>query len=154
MSLIRKPDALAFNACSTYSSRPNVILGPPAVGFVVAVRRDLTAATQARVADLEREQLVLDERARAEERAAIAREMHDVVGHRVGNMVLAAGALQVGPAAGHPDVLRTAELIRSDGRQASRPASSRTSVIPRPMGVRSSQIRLPEAVSEDSRCAR
>ncbi|MGY4901090.1 sensor histidine kinase [Streptomyces sp. 900116325] len=95
-----------------------LILGPLAVGYVVAVRRDLTAATQARVADLEREQLVLDERARAEERASIAREMHDVVGHRVSNMVLAAGALQVGPAAGHPDVVRTAELIRSDGRQA------------------------------------
>ncbi|MET7496457.1 histidine kinase [Streptomyces sp900116325] len=95
-----------------------LILGPLAVGYVVAVRRDLTAATQARVADLEREQLVLDERARAEERGAIAREMHDVVGHRVSNMVLAAGALQVGPAAGHPDVVRTAELIRSDGRQA------------------------------------
>ncbi|WP_326624967.1 histidine kinase [Streptomyces sp. NBC_01761] len=95
-----------------------LILGPLAVGYVVAVRRDLTAATQARVADLEREHLVLDERARAEERAAIAREMHDVVGHRVSNMVLAAGALQVGPAAGHPDVVRTAELIRSDGRQA------------------------------------
>ncbi|MFD4230256.1 sensor histidine kinase [Streptomyces sp. NPDC058545] len=95
-----------------------LILGPLAVGYVVAVRRDLTAATQARVADLEREHLVLDERARAQERAAIAREMHDVVGHRVSNMVLAAGALQVGPAAGHPDVVRTAELIRSDGRQA------------------------------------
>ncbi|MFI5633046.1 sensor histidine kinase [Streptomyces sp. NPDC051664] len=95
-----------------------LILGPLAVGYVVAVRRDLTATTQARVADLEREHLVLDERARAEERAAIAREMHDVVGHRVSNMVLAAGALQVGPAAGHPDVVRTAELIRSDGRQA------------------------------------
>ncbi|MER7808340.1 histidine kinase [Streptomyces sp900116325] len=95
-----------------------LILGPLAVGYVVAVRRDLTAATQARLADLEREQLVLDERARAEERAAIAREMHDVVGHRVSNMVLAAGALQVGPAAGDPDVVRTAELIRSDGRQA------------------------------------
>ncbi|MFE9963556.1 sensor histidine kinase [Streptomyces sp. NPDC005133] len=95
-----------------------LILGPLAVGYVVAVRRDLTAATQARVADLEREHLVLDERARAEERAAIAREMHDVVGHRVSNMVLAAGALEVGPAAGHPDVVRTAELIRSDGRQA------------------------------------
>ncbi|MET4645062.1 histidine kinase [Streptomyces sp. NBC_01550] len=95
-----------------------LILGPLAVGYVVAVRRDLTAATEARVADLEREHLVLDERARAEERAAIAREMHDVVGHRVSNMVLAAGALEVGPAAGHPDVVRTAELIRSDGRQA------------------------------------
>ncbi|MFE5109153.1 sensor histidine kinase [Streptomyces sp. NPDC056663] len=95
-----------------------LILGPLAVGYVVAVRRDLTAATQARVADLEREHLVLDERARAEERATIAREMHDVVGHRVSNMVLAAGALEVGPAAVHPDVVRTAELIRSDGRQA------------------------------------
>ncbi|MEU9996177.1 histidine kinase [Streptomyces sp. NPDC050848] len=94
------------------------IVGPLAVGYAVGVRRDLTAAVQARVADLERENVLLDERARAEERAEIAREMHDVVGHRVSNMVLAAGALEVGPAAGRPETVRTAELIRSDGRQA------------------------------------
>ncbi|MGW2202488.1 sensor histidine kinase [Streptomyces sp. NPDC001774] len=94
------------------------IVGPLAVGYAVGVRRDLTAAVQARVAVLERENRLMDERARAEERAEIAREMHDVVGHRVSNMVLAAGALESGPAAGVPEAARTAELIRSDGRQA------------------------------------
>ncbi|MCT4351810.1 histidine kinase [Streptomyces sp. Je 1-79] len=94
------------------------IVGPLAVGYAVGVRRDLTAAVQARVADLERENRLMDERARTEERAEIAREMHDVVGHRVSNMVLAAGALESGPAAGVPEAARTAELIRSDGRQA------------------------------------
>lgn len=94
------------------------IVGPLAVGYAVGVRRDLTAAVQARVAVLERANRLLDERARAEERAEIAREMHDVVGHRVSNMVLAAGALESGPAAGVPEAARTAELIRTDGRQA------------------------------------
>ncbi|MFJ3583008.1 sensor histidine kinase [Streptomyces sp. NPDC090127] len=93
------------------------IVGPLAVGYAVGVRRDLAAAAQARVADLERENLLLAERARAEERAEIAREMHDVVGHRVSNMVLAAGGLELGPAADVPEAARTAELIRSDGRQ-------------------------------------
>ncbi|MEU9860608.1 histidine kinase [Streptomyces sp. NPDC047971] len=94
------------------------IVGPLAVGYAVGVRRDLTAAVQARVAVLERENRLLDERARAEERAEIAREMHDVVGHRVSNMVLAAGALEAGPASAVPEAARTAELIRTDGRQA------------------------------------
>lgn len=94
------------------------IVGPLAVGYAVGVRRDLTATVQARVADLERENQLLDERARTEERAEIAREMHDVVGHRVSNMVLAAGALEVGSGGGEPETVRTAALIRSDGWQA------------------------------------
>ena len=44
---------------------------------------------------LEREQPIGAEQARAEERARIAREMHDVVAHRVALMVLHAGALEV-----------------------------------------------------------
>ncbi|MGW2555062.1 sensor histidine kinase [Streptomyces sp. NPDC001635] len=95
-----------------------LILGPLAVGYAVAAKRDLAEAMQARVVDLEREQRLLEGRARAEERAGIAREMHDVLGHRVSNMVLAAGALQVGTAADLPEMRRTADLIRSDGHQA------------------------------------
>ncbi|WP_199547291.1 sensor histidine kinase [Streptomyces sp. N35] len=95
-----------------------MIIGPLMVGYAVGVRRDLVAAAEEHLADLRRQQELLAERARADERAGIAREMHDVVGHRVSNIVLAAGALQVGPAADRPEITRTVERIRRDGRQA------------------------------------
>ncbi|MFJ3987831.1 sensor histidine kinase [Streptomyces sp. NPDC090032] len=108
------PDAGVREAADSLA----LIIGPLAVGYAVGVRRDLMASVQAHLADLERENQLLDERARAEERAEIAREMHDVVGHRVSNIVLAAGALQVGDVGTEPEVRRTVELIRADGRQA------------------------------------
>ncbi|MFD0427708.1 histidine kinase [Streptomyces zhihengii] len=43
----------------------------------------------------ERENTLLIARAREEERTRIARDMHDVVAHRVGHMVLVAGSLRV-----------------------------------------------------------
>jgi signal transduction histidine kinase len=94
------------------------VLGPLVVGYAASVRRDLTEAVQAHVADLEREHHLLAEQARADERAGIAREMHDVLGHRVSAMVLTAGALLVGAGAQMEEVRSTAERIRRDGRQA------------------------------------
>ncbi|MEU5208517.1 histidine kinase [Streptomyces sp. NPDC020742] len=96
-----------------------LILGPLVVGYAVGVRRDLVAAARAEVAALERERHLLVERARTEERARIAREMHDVVAHRVGHIVLTASALKVGPLArSAPAVGDAAEQIRSEGHQA------------------------------------
>ncbi|GAU70196.1 putative two-component histidine kinase [Streptomyces sp. NBRC 110611] len=96
-----------------------LILGPLVVGAAVGMRRDLVAAARAEVAGLERERHLLVERAQAEERARIAREMHDVVAHRVGNIVLTASALQVGPLAhAEPAVGDAAERIRAEGHHA------------------------------------
>ncbi|MGW1885648.1 sensor histidine kinase [Streptomyces sp. NPDC001970] len=95
------------------------ILGPLVVGYAVAIRRDLALEAQATIDALERERHLLVERAQVGERARIARELHDVVAHRVGNIVLTAGALKVGPEArGAPAVARAAELIRDEGHQA------------------------------------
>ncbi|TLQ43168.1 sensor histidine kinase [Streptomyces marianii] len=94
------------------------ILGPLVVGCAVAIRRDLALEARATVDALEREQHLLVERAQVGERARIARELHDVVAHRVGNMVLTAGALRVGDPARDPAVARAAELIRGEGHQA------------------------------------
>ena len=90
---------------------------PVAVGFYVAARGALTESLMEKAARLERERDLLAERARSEERARVAREMHDVVAHRMSLVVLHAGALEVRPA-NDPEVAETAKLIRSIGHQA------------------------------------
>jgi signal transduction histidine kinase len=86
------------------------------LGLWVRARRDVLAGLHERAERLEREQSARADQARAQERARIAREMHDVVAHRVSLMVLHAGALEVNA----PDerTARAAELIRGTGREA------------------------------------
>ena len=78
-----------------------IIVGPlrimlgPLVAIYVVTRRRLVRALTERAERAEREQHLLAEQARAEERARLAAEMHDVVTHRVSLMVLQAGALRV-----------------------------------------------------------
>src|SRR6204780_4949443 len=64
----------------------------------------------------ERERYLLAEQARAEERARLAGEMHDVVTHQVSLMVLQAGAL--GITATDDGTRRAAEELRAAGVQA------------------------------------
>ncbi|MGW4498707.1 sensor histidine kinase [Micromonospora sp. NPDC004336] len=92
------------------------VLFPLVVGLWIRARRDTLSVLRDRAERLEREQEARAERVRAEERARIAREMHDVVAHRVSLMVVHAGALEV--TATDPATAETATLIRSTGRQA------------------------------------
>src|ERR1700754_4904929 len=72
-----------------------VLVTPPVLlGLYMGTRKQLIASLQERAARLEREQHLLAERARAEERTRIAREMHDVVANRVSVMVVQAGAVR------------------------------------------------------------
>ncbi|WP_338931846.1 histidine kinase [Streptomyces netropsis] len=59
--------------------------------------RELVAAGWSRAAQLEREQEIVADRARLRERARIARDMHDSLGHELSLIALRAGALQVAP---------------------------------------------------------
>ncbi|MFG1867731.1 sensor histidine kinase [Micromonospora arborensis] len=93
------------------------LVGLPLVfGLWVRARRDTLAALRDRAERLEREQEARADRVRAEERTRIAREMHDVVAHRVSLMVVQAGALEV--TALDPATVEAAALIRTTGRQA------------------------------------
>ncbi|MFJ5601391.1 sensor histidine kinase [Micromonospora parva] len=93
------------------------LVGLPLVfGLWVRARRDTLAALRDRAERLEREQEARADQARAEERTRIAREMHDVVAHRVSLMVVHAGALEV--TAVDPATVEAAALIRTTGRQA------------------------------------
>jgi signal transduction histidine kinase len=94
-----------------------LVVGMPfLLGLWVATRRALVAQLREEAERLEREQLLQAERARAQERARIARELHDVVAHRVGLMVLHAGALEVSLA--DPAAAEQAGLVRRTGREA------------------------------------
>ncbi|MEU7851280.1 histidine kinase [Micromonospora parva] len=93
------------------------LVGLPLVfGLWVRARRDTLAALRDRAERLEREQEARADQVRAEERTRIAREMHDVVAHRVSLMVVHAGALEV--TAADPATVEAAALIRTTGRQA------------------------------------
>ncbi|MFJ7075816.1 sensor histidine kinase [Streptomyces sp. NPDC098781] len=59
--------------------------------------RQLTEAGWSRAARLEGEQRVAEERARLRERARIAQDMHDSLGHELSLIALRAGALQIAP---------------------------------------------------------
>ncbi|QDQ14886.1 two-component sensor histidine kinase [Streptomyces spectabilis] len=89
---------------------------PALLGMYVAARRGLIAALTERAERAEREQFLLAERARAEERVRLAGEMHDVVTHRVSLMVLQAGALRV--VSSDERVRAEAEGLRAAGCQA------------------------------------
>jgi signal transduction histidine kinase len=89
---------------------------PFAIGVAVKARRQVFAALEDRAARLEREQAAKAEQARVEERARIAREMHDVVAHRVALMVLHAGAVEVNTT--DEKLASEAALIRTTGREA------------------------------------
>jgi signal transduction histidine kinase len=91
-----------------------------AVGPLLAVyfdaRRRLVQALTERAERAERERHLLAEQARAEERARLAGEMHDVVTHRVSLMVLQAGALRI--TATDEPTRQAAEELRAAGCQA------------------------------------
>ncbi len=92
-----------------------IMLGPLVAMYVVTRRRLVQALTE-RAERAEREQRLLAEQARAEERARLAGEMHDVVTHRLSLMVLQAGALRV--TAPDEPTRKAAEELRAAGCRA------------------------------------
>ncbi|WP_370262222.1 histidine kinase [Streptomyces sp. V4I8] len=82
--------------------------------------RRLTEAGWSRAARLEGEQRIAEERARLRERARIAQDMHDSLGHELSLIALRAGTLQVAPDL--PDHHRTAA---ADLRAAASDATDR-----------------------------
>jgi signal transduction histidine kinase len=87
-------------------------------GTFVRIRGEQADAAGARAASLEREQEARAREAVADERARIARELHDIVGHSLNIVVIqAAGARRVLDA--RPDLARDAlASIESTGREA------------------------------------
>jgi signal transduction histidine kinase len=88
----------------------------PLLALYFSARGEMLRALRDRAERAERERYLLAEQARAEERARLAGEMHDVVTHQVSLMVLQAGAL--GITATDEATRRAAEELRAGGVQA------------------------------------
>jgi signal transduction histidine kinase len=120
--------AAAFAVMSSVDNSSNwvgfVALGLIEAGFITAAgayigaRRDLVTALRERALRAEEGQELRAEQARLGERARIAREMHDVLAHKVSLIALHAGALEVQSPAGAHQVTESAALIRSTAHAA------------------------------------
>ncbi|MEV0368217.1 histidine kinase [Streptomyces sp. NPDC050636] len=103
-----------------------VLTAPPVLwGLYIGARRRLVESLRERADGLERELSLLADRAeeraewaRNEERTRIAREMHDVVAHRVSLMVVHAAALQAVALKDPEKASKNAGLVGDMGRQA------------------------------------
>jgi signal transduction histidine kinase len=87
-------------------------------GLFVRVRRDLIDSLRERAARLEEEGLLRAEQARSAERERIAREMHDVLAHRLSLLSLHAGALEFRPGAPAEEIAATAGVVREAAASA------------------------------------
>ncbi|WP_448612717.1 histidine kinase [Modestobacter sp. URMC 112] len=87
-------------------------------GMFVRARRQLVRSLQDRVVRAEGEQRLRVDQARHLERTRIAREMHDVLAHRISLLSMHAGALEFRPDAPPEEVARAAGVVRASARQA------------------------------------
>jgi signal transduction histidine kinase len=87
-------------------------------GLFVRVRRDLIDQLHERAARLEEEGRLRADQARAAERERIAREMHDVLAHRISLLSLHAGALEYRPDAPPAEIEATAAVVRESAAAA------------------------------------
>ncbi|WP_235926301.1 sensor histidine kinase [Actinokineospora pegani] len=103
-------------------------------GLLRRGRRQLVASLRERAVAAEVEARLRTEHARLEAREALAREMHDVLGHRLSLLAINAGALAYHRAATAEDARRAAELIRESAHRALQDLREVISVLRAPDG--------------------
>jgi signal transduction histidine kinase len=87
-------------------------------GLFVRVQRELVRSLRERAERLQAEQRLKVDQAREAERLRIAREMHDVLAHRVSLLSLHAGALEFRPDASPEEIAEAAGVIRATAHAA------------------------------------
>ncbi|WP_460476644.1 sensor histidine kinase [Brachybacterium huguangmaarense] len=87
-------------------------------GMYMGARRELLHGLRQRAELAETRAREAQEEARSAERRRIAREMHDIVAHKISLVALQAGALEVNPALDREKVAESAGLIRSAATEA------------------------------------
>ena len=94
------------------------VTGVIAPGMYIGARRDLLATLHERAERAEREQALRVEQAQVTERARIAREMHDVLAHRLSLVALNAGALEYCRGLSDAEVAEAAAITRLNAHRA------------------------------------
>jgi signal transduction histidine kinase len=89
------------------------VIFPAVSGMLLGRRRPVVQLLQERNEYLERARALTAASARSEERAHIAGEMHDLLGHRLSLISIHAGALELATARKAPRLHEQAELIRT-----------------------------------------
>jgi signal transduction histidine kinase len=87
-------------------------------GMYLRARRELVESLRDRAERAETELQLRVDQARQAERTRMAREMHDVLAHRISLLSLHAGALEFRPDAGPDEIARAAGVIRENAHQA------------------------------------
>ncbi len=112
-----------------------VLLGAVAGwGLSVQHRRQLFASLRERAVHAETEAQLRAEHAQHQVRESIAREIHDVLGHRLSLLSVHAGALEYRPDAAPAEVARSAKVIRESAHQALQDLREVIGVLRAPVG--------------------
>lgn len=117
------PDPLSLRAAAgglallvIHEPGDTIVMGPLMSGVYAAGRLMRSRSELARA--LERDRAEGERRAVLEERARIARELHDVVAHAISLMTVQAGAERLAIGAGRPQTTEALKQIEVTGRQA------------------------------------
>jgi signal transduction histidine kinase len=89
----RPPDEAPWEVVASLVGAPLVYGVAVVTGFYIGARRELAANRHEQALAAEREQALVADTVREAERTRIAREMHDVLAHRISLVALHAGAL-------------------------------------------------------------
>jgi signal transduction histidine kinase len=89
-----------------------------AIGMYIGARRELLATLEDRAERAEREQGLRVAQAQAQERTRIAREMHDVLAHRMSLVAMHAGALAYRDNLTPEETREAAEIIQANSHRA------------------------------------
>jgi signal transduction histidine kinase len=117
VALIAAVDAWAYHTGDDLVFVPAILVGFWIVGRVVRSRNILAGELVERTHELEREREERERSAVAEERTRIAREIHDIVAHTLGVIVVQAGAERLNESPGSPAYEALASIERQ-GRDA------------------------------------
>lgn len=88
------------------------------IGFAIGERRAFVGSLHERALTAEREQSMRVVQAQVAERARIAREMHDVLAHRISLVAMHSGALTFRTDLSQAEVAETAEVVRANANLA------------------------------------
>jgi signal transduction histidine kinase len=103
-------------------------------GLFIHHRRQLILSLRDRAARAETEAHLRAEQVQHQVREAIAREIHDVLGHRLSLLSVHAGALEYRPDAPPADIARAARVIRENSHQALQDLREVIGVLRAPVG--------------------